>query len=177
MAINAKLITEKDTYGQIELNQVAFRRDGRIVAQYPLANGIEYVENGMLLGVDYVNKTIKYPDGTLPVALNYTTEHMYDERFAHGLKHFKLDKGTFCPRLGILAAGDKFTTNAVCYDNATSVLDSIGTSTVVYGKACTTEGFKGYIELTTTKPTGTVLQAIEKTKMPDRSDAIKFVVL
>ena len=47
MAI-VKLITKADEYGQLELNQVAFRRDGRIIAQYALDTTInEYVENGM----------------------------------------------------------------------------------------------------------------------------------
>ena len=30
-------------YGQVELNKVAFRRDGRIEAQCRLADGIEYI--------------------------------------------------------------------------------------------------------------------------------------
>ena len=43
----------KNGFGQIELNQVAFRRDGRIEAQCALdatefGNG-EFAENGMLL--------------------------------------------------------------------------------------------------------------------------------
>ena len=66
---------------------------------------------------------------------------MYDER-EKGLKHFKLDKNTFLPRLGYIGTPDKFTTNTVCYD------DSAGIETYKYGKPCTTEGFKGYIELT-----------------------------
>ena len=41
-----------DGYGQLELNQVAFRRDGRIEAQCPLSEEIEYIEkkNGKKLG-------------------------------------------------------------------------------------------------------------------------------
>lgn len=175
----AKLITKANEYGQLELNQVAFRRDGRIIAQYALDKGIEYVENGMLLAVDYVNKTIKYPTSgqKTELALNYTTEHMYDERLAHGLKHFKLDNGTFLPRLGLLSAGDRFTTNAVDYNTTDyTTLDAlksaIASGTPVYGCA----GTNGYIAVTKTA-TNAVLKAIEFTTMPDGSDAIKFVVL
>ena len=170
----AKLITKANEYGQLELNQVAFRRDGRIIAQYALDEGIEYVENGMLLAVDYVNKTIKYPTSgqKTDLALNYTTEHMYDERLAHGLKHFKLDNGTFLPRLGLLATGDRFTTNAVEYTGTLEALKTAVAGGTIYGHAST----NGYITVNTTEENA-VLKAIEFTTMPDGSDAIKFVAL
>lgn len=175
----AKLIKANE-YGQLELNQVAFRRDGRIIAQYALDNTINnYVENGMILAIDYVNKTIKYPTAGQKdaIALNYTTEHMYDERLAHGLKHFKLDKGTFCPRLGLLATGDKFTTNSVTYDtddyaDEAAIDTAIKGGTAVYGVANT----DGYIKLTGTA-TNAIVKAIAYTTMPDGSPAIKFVAL
>ena len=170
----AKLITKANEYGQLELNQVAFRRDGRIIAQYALDEGIEYVENGMLLAVDYVNKTIKYPTSgqKTDLALNYTTEHMYDERLAHGLKHFKLDNGTFLPRLGLLATGDRFTTNAVEYTGTLEALKTAVAGGTIYGHAST----NGYITVNTTEENA-VLKAIEFTTMPDGSDAIKFVAM
>ena len=94
-----------DGFGQVELNNCAFRRDGRIEAQCaPDAVVFENmpIENGMILAVDNVTRTVKMPDGTLPVALVYTAEHMYDERFASGLKHFKTEvKDDFYPRLSI----------------------------------------------------------------------------
>ena len=174
----AKLIKANE-YGQLELNQVAFRRDGRIIAQYALDSTINgYVENGMILAVDYVNKTIKYPTAGQKeaIALNYTTEHMYDERLANGLKHFKLDKGTFCPRLGLLAAGDRFTTNSVSYDTADfaseTAIESAVKAGTVYGVAST----EGYIKLAKSA-TNAVVKAIAYTTMPDGSPAIKFVAL
>ena len=42
-------------YGQLELNQCAFRRDGRIEAQCKIADGIEYLENGMILAINDEN--------------------------------------------------------------------------------------------------------------------------
>ena len=53
-----------DGYGQLELNQVAFRRDGRIEAQCALSPvDFEKVpaENGMLLAVDNINRIVKFP--------------------------------------------------------------------------------------------------------------------
>lgn len=162
----------KEGYGQLELNFAAFRRNGAIEAQCKMAEGIEYLENGMLLAVDRKTRTVGYPTGAEGevIALNYTTEHMYDER-EKGLKHFKLDKNTFLPRLGYIGTPDKFTTNTVCYD------DSAGIETYKYGKPCTTEGFKGYIELTNTRE-GAYVQVIDaKATMPDGQKAIKFAGL
>jgi hypothetical protein len=160
-----------DGYGQLELNQVAFRRTGRIEAQAKLHEDIEYVENGMLLAVDPATKTVNYAKtGDEFIALNYTTEHMYDER-ERGLKHFKLDKNTFLPRLGYIGTPDKFTTNTVCYEEGTNPAD------YKYGKACATEGFKGYIELTNEREGAYVEVLNGNATMPDGQKAVKFAGL
>ena len=162
----------KKGYGQLELNFAAFRRYGAIEAQCKLADGIDYVENGMLLAVNRATRTVGYPTGAEGevIALNYTTEHMYDEREG-ALKDFRLEKNTFLPRLGYIGTPDKFTTNTVCYDDAAEV------GTYKYGKPCTTEGFKGYIELTNTKE-GAYVEVIDaKATMPDGQPAIKFAGL
>lgn len=177
-----------DGYGQVELNNVAFRRDGRIEAQCALdATDFEAVpaENGMLLAVDNVKRVVKFAkDATLPIALNYTTEHMYDERKV-GLKDFKLDiKDGFYPRLGYLSVGDKFTTNCLSYDSANdstwtedsavdTALDEIET-TPIYGGISE----DGSIKISATKPAeGPVLIVVEKTTMPDGQLGVKFQVL
>jgi hypothetical protein len=167
-----------DGYGQIELNQVAFRRDGRIEAQRKLAAGIDYVENGMILVVDIENNTIGFgKDGEKFYVLNYTTEHRYDERNI-GLKTFKLDKDTFLPRCGYLAKGDKFTTNCVCIgtdDNDGKVsetqveLDAV-TGTYAHISSC------GAI-LVNDVPENAIAMVAEKTTMPDGQPAIKFIAL
>lgn len=141
-----------DGYGQVELNNVAFRRDGRIEAQCALDEAFTTeapAENGMLLAVDKANRLVKLPTATetLPIALHYSTEHLYDER-TPGLKSFKLTRsdGTYTmknakdapyPRMGYLAVGDLFTTNTVCFDDTetgftavTAVADDPSTATV-----------------------------------------------
>lgn len=179
-----------DGYGQIELNNVAFRRDGRVEAQCALdTTGFAdvYAENGMLLAVDNVTRTVKFADNaSLPIALVYTAEHIYDER-TPGLKNFHT-KATddFYPRLGYPAVGDKFTTNCVGYDKA---VDTDWTSDDKVKVALATTALKsapvyggisdkGAIKLSATKPTvGPVLLAVGGTTMPDGQFGVKFQVL
>jgi hypothetical protein len=167
----------KKGYGQLELNFAAFRRNGAVEAQCKMADGIEYLENGMLLAVDRKNRVVGYPTGAENelIALNYTTEHMYDER-EKGLKNFKLDKDTFFPRLGYMSTGDKFTTNAVelgSYANAEAVKTALTSGKVFAGVHAS-----GYIGLTGEAPAkGPVLQVIKVTTMPDGQAALKFQVV
>lgn len=158
-------------YGQIELNQCAFRRDGRIEAQCKI-EGADYVENGMILAIDNTKREVRYPaDGDYMFGLNYTSEHMYDERLVGGLKYYKTDKDSFLPRLGYLAVGDKFTTNTVVYDAA-------DITTMVYGYV--KAGDKGYIRLSATEPADAIagaplLRVIDaKATMPNGAPAVKF---
>ena len=182
-----------DGYGQLELNNVAFRRDGRVEAQCALDEAdfaSVPAENGMLLAVDRVARRVKFCEAqeALPVALNYTAEHMYDER-ANALKDFKLERGTFLPRLGYLSVGDLFTTNCVGYDKGSgsgqyadddaliAKLEKIGAATspvTMYGGISE----EGAIALSETAPSvGPVLLAVEYTTMPDGTDGIKFQVV
>lgn len=169
-----------DGYGQLELNAVAFRRSGRIEAQCAIAEGIDYVENGMLLAVDNVNRVVKYvEDGNIyPVALNYSTEHMYDERH-NALKDFKLEAGSFLPRMGYQGPGDKYTTNCLAYDD-TEFTDDDALKTAVenvkttplYAKACA----NGAHQITATAD-GAVCLVLGATTMPDGQFAVKFQAL
>lgn len=159
-------------YGQIELNQCAFRRDGRIEAQCKI-EGADYVENGMILAIDNTKHEVRYPAaGDYMFGLNYTSEHMYDERLVGGLKYYKTDKDSFLPRLGYLAVGDKFTTNTVVYD------DTLTIANAVYGYV--KAGDNGYIRLSAEKPSDAIdeaplLRVIDaKATMPNGAPAIKF---
>lgn len=168
-----KKLNEGFGYGQIELNQCAFRRDGRIEAQCKIADGIDFIENGGIFAIDNVKREISYPAaGSYMFGLNYTSEHMYDERLAGGLKYYKTDKDSFLPRLGYLAVGDKYTTNTVIYD------DTLTITNAVYGYV--KAGDKGYIRLSATKPTDAIdgaplLRVIDaKATMPNGAPAVKF---
>ena len=159
-------------YGQIELNQCAFRRDGRIEAQCKI-EGADYVENGMILAIDNTKHEVRYPAaGDYMFGLNYTSEHMYDERLVGGLKYYKTDKDSFLPRLGYLAVGDKFTTNTVVYDETLTLTNAV----YGYVKA----GDNGYIRLSATEPDDAIagaplLRVIDaKATMPNGAPAVKF---
>ena len=172
-----------DGYGQLELNNVAFRRDGRIEAQCKLdETDFKSVpaENGMLLAVDNVKRVVRFPksDAKMPLALHYSTEHMYDER-PPGLKNFKLEKGSFLPRMGYLAEGDKFTTNCICYDDSDfSTEDLLVTAlenvkeTPLYAAPSTIGAWQ--ITKTNTNARAIVLC---KTTMPDGQLAVKLQAL
>lgn len=176
-----------DGYGQLELNNVAFPRDGAIEAQCALSTAdfstTAPAENGMLLAVDKANNVVGKPtDATLPIALNYSAEHMYDER-EPGLRNFKLTPNDFYPRLGYLRVGDTFTTNCLVYDTVTysddgalvSALESLA-STSVYGGWCS----EGAIEVLSTFAStyaGVKLKAVKKTTMPDSQLGVKFQVI
>ena len=163
---------EKNGYAQLELNNAAFRRSGRIEAQCKIADGIEYLENGMLLAVNNAKRQVEFVSSAnkhLPVALNYTSEHMYDNR-ANALKDFKLEPGSFLPRLGYLGAGDKYTTNCVDYDG--DLWNAISDGTVLYAHA----GADGY-HLVNTTAEGAIALVIGATTMPDGQKAVKFQAL
>lgn len=201
----AKLIL--DGYGQLELNQVAWPRDGRIEAQCALSpedfnTGITgdekpYCENGMILAVDNVTRTIRLPkdaDENTIFAINYSAEHLYDER-KQNLKDFKLHAQPanavkagagrvgriwpgydFFPRLGYMSTGDKFTTNTVELGELTydTIAEGLKTGTKYFGGISD----DGYIAVATTVPAlGPVLQIIKATTMPDGQPALKFQVV
>lgn len=188
-----KKLTKKG-YGQIELNQVAWRRDGRIEAQCRLddvqfpadATDIgEVAENGMLFAIDNVTRTLK--KATLELAktemigINYSTEHLYSER-KQGYKDFFLTGGeNFLPRLGYLAAGDKFTLNTACYDDSTftneaAIAEAVNGETPVFA-GIASDG-SGYWEIAKIAPTaGPVARVIAFTDMPDGQPAVKLQVI
>ena len=170
-----------DGYGQIELNNVAFRRDGRIEAQCHLdATDFETLpaENGMLLAIDRANRIVRIPDAgeLLPIGLHYSSEHMYDERLP-GLKNFSLKHGSFLPRLGVLDVGDKWTTNCLCYADDDALIEALEAckETPVYG-GLDVDG--GATKLSATQPAeGPVLKVVEFTTMPDGQPAVMLQAL
>ena len=171
-----------DGFGQVELNNVAFRRDGRVEAQCALSTAdfgpTTPAENGMILTVKKASREICFADSSAEnqlYALNYSSEHMYDER-TPGLKNFRLVPGEFYPRVGYLAAGDLWTTNCIdlgTYSSVAGVAAALTNSTV-YAAV----GTQGAPVLGTAAPSvGPVIQVIKKTTMPDGQDAFQLQVL
>lgn len=171
-----------DGYGQIEPNNVTFTRDGRIEAQYKLVDGV-VAENGMLLAIDDVNAEVKLPSSeeeTLPIALHYSSEKIYNQ-FTPGLKNFKLEaKDGYYPRMGYLTVGETFTTNCLCYDSSDFTDDAKLKEDI--GKVATTPLYggiseNGAIKISKSAPTaGPVLIVVKAATMPDGQYAVHFKV-
>ena len=175
-----------DGFGQVELNNVAFRRDGRIEAQCALDTAAfdsqTPCENGMILRVKKAEHVITTCDSSAAnqlYALNYSAEHMYDER-KPGLKNFNLKSAAagedFLPRVGYLAAGDLWTTNCIDLGSYASV--GAVASALASGEVYAAVGTKGAVVLDSAAPSvGPVIQVIKKTTMPDGQDAFQLQVL
>lgn len=105
-------------YSQVELNRCAFLHDGAIESQCVFNpaddDEVQILENGMIVVIDKANGEIKIAtgeeEGSVVYGLNYTSERIYNQ-FTPGRKNFYVAKGEY-PRVGILAKGDIFTTDA-----------------------------------------------------------------
>lgn len=177
-----------DGFGQLELNNVAFRRDGRVEAQCELdADDFETVpaENGMALIVDKANHVVRFIDADEKlntIALNYSSEHLYDEQHL-GLKNFRLMRGEMYPRMGYLSVADLFTTNCVCYDTEdfddddavnTALVPATLKATPMYAQPSDNGAWQLVAEM---PESGCFAQVIKKTTMPDGTWAVQLQVI
>ena len=133
----------------------------------------------MILRVKKADHKICFADASAEnqlYALNYSSEHIYDER-TPGLKNFKLEAvNDFLPRVGYLAAGDLWTTNCVDLGSYASV--GAVASALAAGDVYAAVGTQGAVVLGSAAPTvGPVIQVIKKTTMPDGQDAFQLQVL
>lgn len=182
MAINKRLTS---TNGVLEKNAVIYPRTGNIMAMFPLDESVAKAENGMLLGVNYTKKVIEYPSATSDaIMILDSAEKEYDINKAGLNQHYLTPTYGYMPRLGKLEINDRFTTSSVAYDTSVfadveAIAKAVEGGTSVYGKACTTAGYKGLIELTKTAVNSEkVGLKVEKvTTLPNGEPAIKFAVI
>lgn len=95
---------------QIELNRCAFLHDGAIESQCVADVDLE---NGEIVVINKAEGKIVKATGSeenVVYGVNYTSERIYNQ-FTPGRKNFKVEAGEY-PRVGILAKGDIFTTDA-----------------------------------------------------------------
>lgn len=166
---------KRNGFGQLELNQVAFRRDGRVESQVPYDTTVEgkKYENGMVAIIDKANGVVKtgaIEEGDL-YGIIYTSEELYDAR-KPGLKNFGVvvedgaAKGPegydVLPRLGFLSVGDRFTTNTVAEAEYAKGDKVYVAETGEWTKTAAEAGPVGVVDLVYT--------------MPDGQDAIKIVI-
>lgn len=185
---NARFFSTGTTggYGQLELNHVAFPKDGRIEAQCACPTSFTTaspLENGMIVVVDKPKTTIELAVKTevRPFGIVYSAEKQYDQRLP-GFKNFYMTGWDgFYPRVGYLSIGDIFTTNTIAADTATysneaalRVALAAVPTTPLYGSYTTT----GAIAVSTVAPTsGPVLAVVKETTMADGGRAVKFIVV
>lgn len=181
-----------DGYGQLEINSFVAPRAGKIEAQCKLSKDdfgkeatVPVAEVGMLLAVDVATRTLRLPTEAMvadfPVAINYSTEHMYDNR-ADGLKNFYQTTEDYLPRMGYLTVGDKFHTNTIAYDDTEYEDDEALKEAITDALTGESEGKVyggisdiGAIKLSATKPTaGPVFLVVESATMPDGQFAVKL---
>lgn len=174
-------------YGVLELNNVSFPRSGRVEAKCALDQ--EFTKEapaqvGMLLAVDKAKNLVKRPTAneTLPIALNYSTEKIYDSVWNGELNNFYMVSGEdYFPRLGYLSPGEIYTTNTLAYDDGEfASVDAFWEAMAkyneedIYGGICET----GETLVTKTMPTvGPVLKVVLSYTIPDGQPGLKFQVV
>ena len=176
-----------DGYGQIELNNASFLRDGGVEAQSKISpvdfEDPGYAENGMVLQLNGPERMLEKPvaDSGFPLVVLYTSESagLYENHLT-GLKNHKNDITGFYPRAGHPRMGDKWTTN--CFGYGDGIADDEAAVTAIKAAKDTplyaVPGAEGYIELTTTAPTeGLAFRVIKPHTMPDGQFAIQVQVI
>lgn len=171
----------KRGYGQVELNQVAFRRDGRIEAQAALdrdafeANFPDGVENGMPVLIDPNARLLKAATNTDKlIGLVYSAEKVYNG--APNLAKFVNAYEGFIPRVGYLAVGDKFTTNSIVYDDATYADEAALIEAIEAGVLYVEPSEQGW-NVVAEEPAGPVYGRIVKPfTMPDGQFAVQIII-
>ena len=114
-------------FGQVEPNHLSAKRNGKIYAQLPAAEGIAILENGMFAKYDYAAGEVNF-GGEGEWMLVYNEVKLYDDAWRESYKDFALrasdfSDGKMYPRLFKTDIGDIFTTNClkaeVDFDNVT----------------------------------------------------------
>ena len=161
-------------FAVVELNNLAGVRTGEIVSQYKMADGVEQLENGMLVVADHAKEEIKLPTGKTDVVyLHASVEKLYN---GEGRNEFVVKKGSFLPRLYKLCVGDAFETNAVDHDKGSiSALQSAITETAGFGVA----DASGYIKFVDAldETEAVALKAVKVVTLPNGETGVKFRVI
>ena len=107
-------------HGLVEHNFIAAEATRQIEAQTPVAEGIETLENGMILFIDRKKGEIVKTANVSAPYLMHSTVRYYRAGGEIGANSFvfKVNNEEELPRLWKLSEGDKFHTNLVSYDSA-----------------------------------------------------------
>ncbi len=139
-------------HGVVEHNFLAAEATRQIEAQTKVADGIETLENGMILFIDRKNMEVVKEEKSCPYLMHSTVR--YYRAGERGVNHFvfNVNNEEELPRLWKLNEGDKFHTNLVSYDESEFADDEAVEKELAGGK--TVYGYpdgEGMIGLTKTE--------------------------
>ena len=186
-----------EQYATVELNQVAFPKNGMVVSQTPLGekfgegeNKYGVCENGMWVSADKSKDYIDAPETlTDMIGIVYTTEKEYD-MYHYGLKTFGRKVAGDYPRIGIFSLGDTVTSNCFQYDDtefpATSGDDAKTSEEVLFEALKNTKETPLYIvpvvgspiaKITKTATAGTYAKVVKFYTVPNGEPGIKYQIV
>lgn len=108
-------LAKDGTYSVVETNHVSAVRTGNMKAQYEMEEGLDALQNGMIVTVDDVAKEVKIAGATDTMYLHASEERLYENHL--GRNAFILTRPNL-PRVLKLEEGDIFETNAVAYSGS-----------------------------------------------------------
>lgn len=140
-------------HGVVEHNFLASEATRQIEAQTKVANGIETLENGMILFIDRKADEIKLSGNSCPYLMHSTVR--YYRAGERGLNHFvfNVNNEEELPRLWKLSEGDKFHTNLVSYQTDEFADDATLETELAKGSLYGYPDGEGMIKITKTEDT------------------------
>ena len=159
-------------HGVVEHNFLASEATRQIEAQTPVKDGIETLENGMILFIDRKNNEIVKEEVSCPYLMHSTVR--YYRAGERGLNHFvfNVNNEEELPRLCKLSEGDSFHTNLISGESTEAIDALFKANKSLYGYP---DG-NGMIKVTDTKDENAKCEFIVS-KSTMQNDEVGFYVV
>jgi hypothetical protein len=159
-------------HGVVEHNFLASEATRQIEAQTPVKDGIETLENGMILFIDRKKNEIVKEEVSCPYLMHSTVR--YYRAGERGLNHFvfNVNNEEELPRLWKLSEGDSFHTNLISGESTEAIDALFKANESLYGYP---DG-NGMIRVTDTKDENAKCEFIVK-KSTMQNDEVGFYVV
>lgn len=159
-------------HGVVEHNFLASEATRQIEAQTPVKDGIETLENGMILFIDRKKNEIVKEEVSCPYLMHSTVR--YYRAGERGLNHFvfNVNNEEELPRLWKLSEGDSFHTNLISGESTEAIDALFKANKSLYGYP---DG-NGMIKVTDTKDENAKCEFIVK-KSTMQNDEVGFYVV
>ena len=159
-------------HGVVEHNFLASEATRQIEAQTPVKDGIETLENGMILFIDRKKNEIVKEEVSCPYLMHSTVR--YYRAGERGLNHFvfNVNNEEELPRLWKLSEGDSFHTNLISGESTEAIDALFKANESLYGYP---DG-NGMIKVTDTKNNDAKCEFIVK-KSTMQNDEVGFYVV